>query len=142
MARSGPELGSTLIGLLVAVVVLGALAGVVFGLTGGGSGGKHGSGQLSVNGTTLSPSPAAAGADTSAAAAEVCRADYATVNEAADAYRAVNGQRPTSLSQLAPFLKDSVTSPYFTIGLDSSGVTVGAPSHSPSPGNGNCAFAG
>jgi hypothetical protein len=139
--RLAANRGSTLIGLVAAVAVLGAIAGVAFAVNGSGSTSKHAGAPLVVRGTTLSPSPADAGTDISAAAAEVCRADYQAVSQTVDAYRALNGQQPTSMSQLAPFLKDSVTSPYFTIGLDSAGVTVGVPGRPAAPGDGQCAYA-
>lgn len=133
--------GSTLVGLIVALAVLGAIAGIAFAVAGGGTTPQHAGASLSVNGTTLSPSPSAARADISAAAAETCRADYEAVSQAVDAYRALNSQPPTSMSQLTPFLRDPVTRTYFTIGLGATGVTVSTAGHPAMPGDSNCAYA-
>jgi hypothetical protein len=99
---------------------------------------------LTVNGTTLSPSPAGAAADIGAAAIETCRADYQAVTEAASFYEATNGHPPASVAALSQYLRDPVSSGYFSISVSpSSGrVEVTTPGHPASPGDANCRYAG
>lgn len=138
--RSANE-GRSLVGLLVVLAVLGISAGIAVTTTGGGTSiptlpPETGS---STTGTHGSQTPVAAGAS------EVCRTDYEAVSEAVAAFAATDGHNPTSIDQLAGWLKDPVTSPYFTITLDSSGsgaVDVATPGHPGSPGTANCAYAG
>jgi hypothetical protein len=73
-----------------------------------------------------------------------CQADYQAVEAAVGYYQAENGSLPTSLGALATWLRDPVTSPYFTIAIDPhrAAVEVGTRGHPVSAGEQNCQYAG
>ncbi len=137
------DLGQSLIGLVLVVLILGGMAAVVLGSQ-GGSGGTRGSPSTTLAGG-LSASPGLAGKDITAAAATACRADYQAVTQAVSYYQTLNGKLPGDMAALQSLFKDPVTSRYFTISIDTHKpgvVDVGTPGLATQAGDANCAHAG
>jgi hypothetical protein len=135
-------LGAGLIGLIVAVAILGGLAAAVLVSRGSDTGARLG-GALKPT-QTPSASPGAAAPDIAAAANATCRADYQAVNTGVSYYQALNGHAPADIAALGSLLKDPVASPRFTITINPQHpgqVEVATPGHPASPGDGNCAYA-
>jgi hypothetical protein len=138
-----PDSGRGLVGLLVAIVILAGLAAAVLGFQ-DGSGGDH-QGQPGAAASTPNASPAKAVSDVEEAAQIACRSNYELVSEALDEYRIMHGQRPATMAALAPMLRDTVSSQYYTITIDTVGpgtVAVATPGHPTAAGDANCAYAG
>lgn len=134
------DVGATLVGLLAALVILGGASAAVIAAEDSSSGG--GARVPTGSGSTLDANPGGAGADIAAAAATTCRADYGAVSQAADEYQALH-QRPASgMSDVSQYLRDPVTSPYFTLTIVSGRVEVATPGRQAAEGDGNCAYAG
>ena len=130
-----------MIGLLLVVAILGGLAAIAIVATNSETSvpsvGTKGSP------TTLASGSSGAASDIQAAAIVACRTNYQAVNEALQAYEAINGHAPTNIAALQGELKDPVTSPDYTFGIDAKGqITVATKSHPASPGDANCAYAG
>jgi hypothetical protein len=140
MTRRG-EHGRSLVGLLIALVLLGGLATIA--LVSEASGAKN-QGQSSAS-STIDDSPGNAAADIQGAAAVTCRTDYGAVVGAVSYYAAVNGKPPTDLALLAPMLTEPITSTGFVISINPAKpgqVEVAAGGRPAAAGDGNCAYAG
>ena len=77
----------------------------------------------------------------SQANAVVCQSDYAAVVSAVSTFKTINGQDPTSMSDLSSVQSQSVTNTGWTIGLDPNNpgqVTVASPGHPATDGDANC----
>jgi hypothetical protein len=85
------------------------------------------------------------GGDTAQAAIAACQADYGAVEGALGYYEAEKGGPPSTISSLRFWLRDPITSPYFSIAIvpnDPGLVEVGTKGHPLADGNGNCLYAG
>jgi hypothetical protein len=123
------EVGSSLLGLLVALVILAGLAVSIPLMTAGGSSSPK----------TNAP---AAGADINAASVAACQADYAAAQTAVNEYQVQKGSLPTDTNQLQPYLRDSLTNASFSITIDPhhpGRLQVTTPGHSPTDGLTGCA---
>jgi hypothetical protein len=132
--------GASLVGLLAVLVVLGGVSAAVVVTETSSPGGQNR--VPTGRGSTLNASPSGAGGDIAAAAATVCRTDYEAVSQAEDEYQTMNGRPASGMSDVAQYLRDPVTSRYFTITVVSGKVEVATPGHPATVGEGNCAFAG
>jgi hypothetical protein len=135
------DCGRSLIGLLVALALLGGLAAVV--LLSQASGAKDQGNQST--GTTINASPNKAAVDIQAAAGVTCRTDYKAVVTAVSEYAALNGKQPTAIGQVAPMMRQPITSTRFVISINPARpgqVEVAAGGHPAASGNCNCAYAG
>jgi hypothetical protein len=131
---------------------MGGLAVIVMvSLTGSGSGNnevaKAGSSSVTTAGSSgaTTTGGSSVGADIAAAAVVTCQTDYQAVEAAVGYYQAEHGLSPASLGALSSWLRDPVTSPYFTIAIDphhAGVVEVGTKGHPLSPGELNCQYAG
>jgi hypothetical protein len=141
--------GVSLLGLIVALAIVGALAAAIPLLT-TGSGGPSGNTDnpavtLLPGGHPTSGKVAAAGSDISAAEVTACRTTYEAVETAVGAYQAETGRPPTSVSQLKTFIRDPLSSPSFTITIDPrrpGQVQVATRGHPAADGEGNCTALG
>ena len=107
MSQSFTELGRSLIGLLLGVVILAGIAAAVLASTEGRNGSGSTEGSLTIgSGTTIGAVPGAASADIAAAAVMECQIDYQAVIEAVSYYEAVNGHPPASTGDLSTILKN------------------------------------
>jgi general secretion pathway protein G len=132
-SAEGREGGFTLIELLIVIVILGILAAIVV---------------FAVQNLTGQSATAS------------CGSDYKTVETAAEAYLAQEGQYPTSIGQLTgsvpaaptaglgPWLKDAPSTAHYTISIDTTNpmplagpVMVAAGTHAAADGNANCQYA-
>ena len=132
------DAGASLIGLLAALVVLGGASAAVIAVETSPSGGNR---VPTASGSTLSASPSGAGADIAASAETVCRTDYEAVSQAAEEYQSLNGRPASGMSDVGQYMRDPVTSPYFTITIVAGRVEVATTGHPAAAGEGNCAFA-
>jgi hypothetical protein len=143
------ERGAGALALLASLLVMGAMAVIVLtALPGGGANVVTPPGLPVVTpGTQTRHGPTADPAlgDIQAAAIVVCETDYQAVAAAVSYYQAEKGSLPTSMGPLRPLLRSPVASLYFTIAIDAHRpgvVEVSTNGHPPTPGEGNCAFAG
>jgi len=153
--RSRPEGGQSLVALVVVLAVLGGMAAIVVSKVGTSNGvnpeqlpalNLPGSLPASTTATASKPSSngVASTSDITAAAAVACRTDYEAVAQAASEYQALYGQRPASMAELQSFLKDPLTSAYFTITIDPhvpGSIEVATPGHPAQAGDSNCEYA-
>jgi hypothetical protein len=138
---SGPDTGRGLIGLVVAMAILGGIvAAVLFTQTDPGPSSKSKSGQ-----TTIDASPRRGASDIQGAAVTACRANYEAAAAAASYYQTLYGKPPAGISDLRSIPRDSVSSSRFTISIDPGHpgqVEVAAGGHPAVQGDTNCAYAG
>jgi hypothetical protein len=135
------EAGRGLIGLVVAMGLLGVVAAVVLVAQ---SGGSHDLQGLSPS-STINGSPANAAGDIHLAAEADCRYAYAGVTAAVADYEVVNGRPPTDMAALRPMLRGPINSSRFVISLNPTRlgqVEVAAPGHPATPGDAACTYAG
>jgi hypothetical protein len=130
--------GASLVGLLVTLLVLGGAAVGAFEIT-------SGSNNSVLHPTLPGSSPNAVsspGGVIDSAAVVTCRTDYLAVQTADGEYQSVQEQPATNMSELQPMIRDNLSSPYFSFGIDAKGrVTVATPGHPAAPGDANCAYA-
>ena len=141
MTRSG-DFGHSLVGLLIALALLGGLAATA--LVFQASGAKE-QGRQSAATSTVNSSPGNAAADIQAAAAVTCRADYEAMVTAVSEYAALNGKQPVDMAQVAPTMRQPISSTRFSITINPTKpgeVEVAAGGHPSVPDEGNCAYAG
>jgi type II secretory pathway pseudopilin PulG len=148
LTRGGVERGAGLIGLLVALVVLGGLAAAaVMSLQGTTAS------RTDLDGQSAAPLPRAAGpgpAPTagnnilSVSAQETCRANFAAAQAAVGVYEAEQGEPPTTISQVQALVRDPLSTDRFTITIDplhAGELQVATPGHPAKDGDSNCDFA-
>jgi hypothetical protein len=136
--------GSSLVGLLAALVVMGALTLVMLRFLTGNSTSPSVPTVGSNASTAKSAAPAGLGSDLSVAAKEVCEADYQAAVQAVSEYQELHDSWPSSISQVESMLRDQLSSSHFTIAMypgRPGQLEVAAPGHSPTPGDSNCAYA-
>ena len=149
---SAKDRGASALGLLVSLLIMGALAVTVLVSLPSSRSGNDGVVKPSPNSVETANSSAAmtnavsnVGADIHAAAVVTCQTDYQAVEAAVGYYQAEHGSLPPSLGSLAVWLRDPVTSPYFSIAIDphhAGVVEAGTKDHALAPGEQNCQFAG
>jgi hypothetical protein len=136
--------GSSLVGLVAALVVMGALTLIMLRSLAGSS--------TSPAVPTVGRSASAAessvsvgvGSNLSAAAKEACEIDYQAALQAVSEYEQLHDSLPPTISQVQSMLRDALSSSHFTIVMDPGRMgqlEVGTPGHSPTPGDSNCAYA-
>jgi hypothetical protein len=148
------ERGAGLIGLLVAVVVLGGLAVAavvsVQAMTASPTGLKGQSSALlpGAAGPTpappSAPAPAAGNNILSVSAQETCRANFAAAQAAVSLYQAEHGELPVKIGQVQTVVRDPLSTDRFTITIDplhAGGLEVATPGHPAKDGDSNCDFA-
>lgn len=112
-----------LLGLLLAVVILGGLAALAVTSLSSSTPVSPGGGTGTTSPLTASVggAPAAAGSNTGALAAS-CNADARSVEAAAQDYAAQNGAYPTSVAALVPtWLRSAPSTVHYTIVVDAGG---------------------
>jgi hypothetical protein len=136
------DFGRSLVGLLIALALLGGLGAAA--LVSQASNGSSQSRQPTAP-TTINASPSKAATDIQVAAVMTCRSNYGAVVAAVSYYEALNGKPPAEMAQLAPIIRQSVSSTHFSITINRAQpgqVEVAAGGHQAAPGDGNCAYAG
>jgi hypothetical protein len=130
------------VGLLIALALLGGLGAAA--LVSQASNGSSPAGQH-ITPTTINASPTKGATDIQIAAVITCRSNYGAVVSAVSYYEALNGKPPAEMAQLAPIIRQSLSSSRFTITIDRAHpgqVEVAAGGHGAAPGDGNCDYAG
>jgi hypothetical protein len=142
MLESSCESGRSLTGILSTVLILGVLVVAALKTVTSSSSGL--SPNTEGDPTTLSSGSHDTRSDQAQAGDAACRATYQIVTVSLQDYEAVNGGRPPrTISALLSALKDPVSNPYYTFGIDPHGdITVAVSGHPATPGDTNCAYAG
>jgi hypothetical protein len=138
---SGAETGRGLIGLLVAIALLGVMGSVLLVTQTGPTSRSDRAG----GGTTINSSPSRGALDIHAAGVAACHANYEAATAAASYYQTLYGKPPTNVNDLRSIFRDFVSSNRFSITIDPTHpglVEVAANGHPAQPGSGNCAYAG
>jgi hypothetical protein len=132
--------GYGLVGLLMALLLLGGLAAVVVtALPDSGTNSRHGTTSSLPGLVTQHPE-----AQISAAAQAACQANYAALEEAVAVYQAQHGALPSSVAKVQSYFRGSLSTPEFTLTIDPSHpgqVEVRTNGHPASDGDGNCRYA-
>jgi len=145
VARS--DTGRSLIGLALVLAILGGMAVFVVSKMGGSSGLNP----EELPSVTLPHATSPASGDSplggyvNAAAGAACRSDYQAVTQAAATYAALHGRPPATMAAIESFFTSPITSPYFSISIDSGKpgtVEVATAGHPAVLGDTNCAYAG
>lgn len=132
--------GYGLVALLIGLVVLGGVAAVVVVSLPGGTPTSLPQGPSSAPGVL----PGGPTAPISTAAQQACVADYQMLSGVMTEYQAEQGVLPTSVSQLQPLLRGSLSTAGFSFVIDPAHpgqLQVRTPGHPATDGPGNCRYA-
>jgi type II secretory pathway pseudopilin PulG len=132
--------GYGLVGVLVALLILGGLAAVA--LTSLPDNGR--TSRRNANNSISRVANQPPQAQISAAAQQACLADYAAIEQAASAYQIEHGSTPTNMAELQTYLRQPVSASEFTFSIDPARpgqIQVQTKGHPASDGNANCRYA-